>query len=308
MGEGHSITVTAMSRPALFRQMLESLVSNDLADWSVVIRVEPSASSLEFVAITESLLAGIEYDLKVNPHAMGITLNPFLAIEDAFAAGSGLNLYLEEDLIVAPDATALALWFEREHQPHWLCLSLLAGPCGSVGFVSNKRYPDLLFEARTFNSIGFVMRRNEWHAHARRAWLGNQRSRPPEIYANWRYNWGWDWSLYGLVASDPTLRSIQPVLARATHAGRLGGTNVAPDFHDAAFGGLTINDCRDVAYRLVQVEQLPQEVRSHVLLQHEVTTMRMEMEQLALRQVSTDTVDRSTEAEEPESDDDRCIT
>lgn len=97
------------------------------------------------------------------------------------------------------------------------------------------------------------------------------------------------------------------MLARATHAGRLGGTNVSPEFHDAAFGRLTINNRRDVAYRLVEVEQLPQEVRSHVLLQDEVTTMRMEMEQLARRQVSTDTVDRSTEAEEPESDDDRCI-
>ena len=97
------------------------------------------------------------------------------------------------------------------------------------------------------------------------------------------------------------------VLARATHAGRLGGTNVSPEFHDAAFGRLTINNRRDVAYRLVEVEQLPQEVRSHVLLQDEVTTMRMEMEQLARRQLSTDTVDRSTEAEEPESDDDRCI-
>ena len=302
MGDGHSITVTAMSRPALFRRMLESLVSNDLADWRVVIRVEPSASSLEFVAITESLLAGIEYDLKVNPHPMGITLNPFLAIEDAFAAGSGLNLYLEEDLIVAPDATALALWFEREHQPHWLCLSLLAGPCGSVGFVSNERYPDLLFEARTFNSIGFVMRQEEWCAHARRAWLGDRRSQSREIYANWRYNWGWDWSLYGLVAANPTLRSIQPVLARATHAGRLGGTHVSSDFHDAAFGRLAINARRDVDYRLTEVEELPQEVRSHVLLQDELTTMRMELEKLALRQVSTDTVDRSTEAQEHESD------
>ena len=44
-----------------------------------------------------------------------------------------------------------------------------------------------------------------------------------------------------------------------------------------------------------------------MLLQDEVTTMRMEREQLARRQVSTDTVNRSTEAEEPESDDDRCI-
>jgi hypothetical protein len=110
MDHKRSITVTAMRRPELFRQLLESLVANDLAGWQVIIRVEPSERSGEFTAIAEDVLAGIEYDLKVNPRARGIMLNPFLPIEEAFAAGSRLNLHLEEDLLVAPDATALALW------------------------------------------------------------------------------------------------------------------------------------------------------------------------------------------------------
>ena len=208
MDHKRSITVTAMRRPELFRQLLESLVANDLAGWQVIIRVEPSERSGEFAAIAEDVLASIEYDLSVNQRVRGITLNPFLTIEEAFAAGSRLNLYLEEDLLIAPDATALALWYEREHKPTWLCLSLLAGPCGSTGFLSNERHPGLLFAARTFNSIGFVIRREEWYAHARAAWIGDQRRRPREIHANWRYNWGWDWSLYGLVGANPTLRSI----------------------------------------------------------------------------------------------------
>jgi hypothetical protein len=283
MDHKRSITVTAMRRPALFRQLLESLAANDLTGWQVIIRVEPSQRSGEFAAIAEELLQSIAYDLKENPFVRGVTLNPFLAIEDAFANGSRLNVYLEEDFLVAPDATALALWYEREHKPDWFCLSLLGGPCGSTGVLSNERYPELLFAARTFNSMGFVIRREEWHAHARSAWLGEQRRRPRETHANWRYNWGWDWSLYGLVAANPTLRSIQPVLARATHTGRLGGTYGSPEFHDLAFGRLAINARRDVDYRLIEVEQLPQEVRSHVLLQGELTTMRMEMEGLALR-------------------------
>ena len=181
MDHKRSITVTAMRRPELFRQLLESLVANDLAGWQVIIRVEPSERSGEFAAIAEDVLASIEYDLSVNQRVRGITLNPFLTIEEAFAAGSRLNLYLEEDLLVAPDATALALWYEREHKPTWLCLSLLAGPCGSTGFLSNERHPGLLFAARTFNSIGFVIRREEWYAHARAAWIGDQRRRPREF-------------------------------------------------------------------------------------------------------------------------------
>jgi len=277
----HSITITAMNRPHLFRAMLESLVANDLTEWRVVIRVEPGEHAAAFAPIAAELLAGVPYDLKVNDEVQGIALNPFLAVETAFEAGSKLNLYLEEDLLVSPDATALALWYKRNHQAGWLGLSLLAGPCGSAGFLSNEHHPELLFEARTFNSIGFVMRRDEWYAHARAVW----QSRPgisPIIHGNWRLNWGWDWSLYGLVAADPTLRAVQPVLARATHNGRLGGTYASPEFHDAAFGELPLNHRAEVDYRLTKVENLPRDIRSHVVLQDEITGMRMQMEDIAL--------------------------
>ncbi|MGE0686240.1 MAG: hypothetical protein AB7P33_05830 [Dehalococcoidia bacterium] len=282
MKHDRSITVTAMSRPHVFRQMLESLVRNDLDGWSVVIRVEPSERSHEFAPIAAELLAGIDYDLQVNAEVRGITFNPLLTIEEAFADGSGLNLYLEEDLLVSPDATALARWYQREHRPAWLCLNLLAGPCGSAGYLSNREHPDLLFETRTFNSIGFVMRREEWEAHARAAWLSGRPQGRASVHATWRFNWGWDWALYGLLASDTGLRSVQPALARATHNGRDGGTYASPAFHDAAFGKLPLNEQADVAYQLCPMLDLPQDVRAHVFLQDEITTMRMQMEQVAL--------------------------
>jgi hypothetical protein len=284
MKHKRSITITAMSRPQLFRRMLESLITNDLDGWSVLIRVEPTARSPEFVAIAAELLSGVDYDLQVNETILGISLNPYQAIEGAFAAGSELNLYLEEDFLLSPDATALALWYQRQHRRHWLCLSLLAGPCGSAGFLSNAACPELMFEARTFNSIGFVMRREEWQNYARRAWLGGE-PQSPVIHATWRYAWGWDWSLYGLVAAGFGLRTVQPVLARATHNGRDGGTHASPEFHDAAFGQLPLNTQRAVDYRLVDIADLPQDARAHAILQDEITTMRMQMEDVALGHV-----------------------
>jgi hypothetical protein len=281
MKHKRSITITAMSRPQLFRRMLESLITNDLSGWSILIRVEPTARSPDFVAIAAELLAGVDYDLRVNETVLGISMNPYQAIEDAFAAGSQLNLYVEEDFLLSPDATALALWYQRQHRRHWLCLSLLAGPCGSAGLLSNAEHPELLFEARTFNSIGFVMRRAEWQNYARRAWLGAE-PQSPVIHATWRYAWGWDWSLYGLVAAGFGLRTVQPVLARATHNGRDGGTYASPEFHDAAFGKLPVNMQSAIDYRLVAISDLPQDVRAHAVLQDEITTMRMHMEDVAL--------------------------
>ncbi|MGE0229191.1 MAG: hypothetical protein AB7I38_11410 [Dehalococcoidia bacterium] len=281
MDPPRTITVTAMSRPHLFRQMLESLVANDLDGWTVLVRVEPGPRAAEFAPIAAELLRGVDCDLRVNSERRGITVNPFLTLEEAFARGSHLNLYLEEDFLVSPDATRLALWYARQRRDHWLCLSLLAGPCGSAGLLSNPAHPDLLFEARTFNSIGFVLRREEWLHHLRDVWLGRD-GRAGGIHANWRYNWGWDWSVYGLLASNPELRGVQPVLARATHNGREGGIYALPAFHDAAFGGLPINDTPAPAYRVVEVAELPRDVRAHVVLQDELTTMRMQMEQVAV--------------------------
>jgi hypothetical protein len=281
MSARRTISIVAMSRPHLFRRLLESLTANDLDGWKIVVRIEPTDLAPEFEAIAAEALDCVEYDLKVNDRVLGITFNPFQAIEDAFASGATLNLHLEEDFVVSHDVTALAVWYEREYRSNWLCLSLLAGPCGSAGFLSNAAYADLLFEARTFNSIGFAIRREEWFRYARDAWQHDKPPRSRVMHANWRFNWGWDWSLYGLVA-EGDLRTVQPVLGRATHTGREGGTYASPEFHDAAFSGLAINQQRRVSYRLTSIDELPHDVRGHALLQDEITTMRMQMEQVAL--------------------------
>jgi len=161
-----------------------------------------------------------------------------------------------------------------------------------------RRVPELLFEARTFNSIGFVLRREEWLRYVWPVWRGRD-GRAGGIHANWRLNWGWDWSIYGLVASVPGLRSVQPVLARATHNGREGGTYASPEFHDAAFGGLPINERREADYRLLAVADLPHEVRAHVVLQDEITTMRMQMEQVAVGNLAAQTTQLTTALARP---------
>jgi hypothetical protein len=254
----------------------------------VIVRVEPGARAAEFEPIAADLLRGVDYDLRVNSERRGITGNPFLTLEEAFASGSRLNLYLEEDFLVSPDATRLALWYERHRRDHWLCLSLLAGTCGSAGLLSNAAYPELLFEARTFNSIGFVLRREEWLNPVREVWRGLGGG-GGGIHANWRLNWGWDWSVYGLVASYGSMRAVQPVLARATHNGREGGVYALPEFHDAAFGDLPINHIAAPEYRLVEVAELPRDVRAHVVLQDELTTMRLQMEQVAIGNSAAET-------------------
>lgn len=257
-----SITLTGMSRPELFRQTLTCLARNDLAGWDIRIRIEPTEKSGQFVEIADQLLAGRRYGIGVNHRRLGLALNPFIAIEGAFQGGSALNLHLEEDFLLAPDATAMALWYQRNHRPSWLCLSLLAGPCGFTGMLSNPAFPDTLFEARAFNSIGFALRREEWEAHVRDAWPLKP-SKRRENFRGWRYAWGWDWAVYGALLATPGLVAVQPAFARASHNGPLG-ENTKPDFHVRAFGGLPLHEKRIADYRLVDKSELPHELRSHI--------------------------------------------
>jgi hypothetical protein len=265
-----TITVTGKDRPDLFREMLSSLRANDLEGWRVEVAIDGDRV-LEFSEIAKQELNGVDYELTGNRTVLGIRLNPFCLLTKVFSEGSMLNLYLEEDFIVSPDATRLALWYHQNHRPKWACLNMVSGPCGSTGFLSNSFYPDILFESHTFNSLGFVTRRDEWFSVFKPAWMGSDN--PP---VSWRTHWGWDWSIYGLLA-DSDLVAVQPAFARVTHTG-VTGTFSTARYHEKAFGNMEINRAAGIEYRLLDVAELPHPLRSHINLHEESTTRLVDIE------------------------------
>ncbi|MDX6805206.1 hypothetical protein [Terrihabitans rhizophilus] len=266
-----TITITAMHRPHLLWEMLQSLVANELDGWTIHVGVEPSSAAGEIVQICESML-GARADVRVNDRVLGISGNPYEVQRRAFASGSQVNLYLEEDLLVASDATQLALWYAENHRPNWLCLNLLATVCGSTGSLSEPNCPSLLFENRTFNSIGFALRHQEWQRYIEPVWERTLTPRRLKGRADWRVDWGWDWGILALMAEQRQLASVQPVLARATHNGP-EGTYCRTAFHEEAFGGLPMADGRH-EFQLEQVVNLPRSVRSIIGLQQEQLILR----------------------------------
>lgn len=280
-----TITVTCMDRPELFSRMIDSLCANDLSGWEIFVAVEPSAKAQSFVDICRSRFDGSSCHVTVNAEKLGVRKNPYAVLERAFAAGSDFNLYLEEDLLLSPDAVSLALWFLQNHRSDWLLLNLLAGKCGSAGLLSSSRYRSELFEAKVFNSLGFAARRQEWVEHIEPVWLGSElpEGSPPEP-AYWRTHWGWDWSVYGLVAGSPNLKTVQPVFARATHTGAQG-TYMNQTLQDRYFSKLKINTRKTRNFRIVDVDDLPQEVAAHIHLMQEITEMRLQSEAFAIENI-----------------------
>jgi hypothetical protein len=265
-----TIAITAYRRPHLFAAMLKTLVANSLAGWRILVAIETSSVADEIASVAAKLLGGQDFNCVINMVRLGIKNNPFQLIERAFSDGAESILYIEEDLLVSPDVTRLACWFEANHRPEWLCLGLLAGGCASAGFLSNPDYPDLLFAGHTFNSLGFAVGRAEWERYMRNAWM----TEPARVLQfDGALTGGWDWSLFTMLMNNPQLRTLQPVLARATHNGRLEGEHCTPKFHDAAFARLPIfRGAADAPlYRVEALDLLPNVVRSHARLWFEMT-------------------------------------
>lgn len=231
------ITITGYRRPELFKALLETVLTNDLAGWSINIQLEPSDREAAFHAIADELLQGIPHSIVTNDRVLGIRENPYHLLERTFAAGAKLVLYLEEDLLIGQDATRLACWYARNHRPEWMMLSLLSGGCGSAGFISDPRHSNLLFPGKCFNSLGFACRAEEWAAHLRDAWM-------TDLPVNRDFNGepapGWDWAIYHHLIRSPDLYSLQPAAARANHNGRYGGVHCDAAWHDLAFEGLEL--------------------------------------------------------------------
>jgi hypothetical protein len=274
-GAKRTISIIAYQRPALFAQLLHSLVRNDLSGWRVEIQLEPSEHVATFRGIASSLLGRHDHAIRVNEAHLGIDRNSFTLLERLFAQGSQLNIYLEEDLVVAPDICALALWYWRNHRPHWFCLSLMSGFCGSAGFLSDMSHPDVIFEARAFNSLGFIQRRQEWKRLAAPRWM---KSPDQLITIDRRSVGGWDWSIAAMLAMEPSVRALHPVAARARHTGREGGVHCSPEFHDLAFARLPVSGTTGpLAYRLVECGDLPSPARGHAIIMDELVRAQLAM-------------------------------
>ncbi|MGC1586821.1 MAG: hypothetical protein WA791_14170, partial [Rhodomicrobium sp.] len=258
-----AITITGWQRPQLFLMLLESLAANDLDGWEVLIQLEPSEFVDEYRAAAAEKLSEVLVSITVNHERLGIRNNPYSLLSRAFDDHTDFVLYLEEDLLLAADATALAQWYAENHRCEWMCLSLLSGGCGSKGFISDRAYPQVLFTGKSFNSLGFAVRRGEWERHLRPAWQSDL----PMYTCKGGEARGWDWSVYLHLITTPGLCTLQPAAARATHTGR-HGVYCRPEFHDAAFKGLDLAEglAADRSYSVLPAESMPAALRRQASL------------------------------------------
>lgn len=236
-----TVTIPAAFRPHYLAQVLASLRRNDCSGYELFVAVEPTPQVDETLRLLEAV-DWMPVQVVRNPVLLGVRSNPYQLMQRAFEAGSILNVFLEEDVVIAPDAVRMANWYvETQGDQEWLCLNFL-----NYRSMGSNRDPLALFSSSGFNGLGLCIMRRAWEDWFSQEWFNEERV--ARIYPG-RY--GWDWSL-GAVVAELKLRTLTPLLSRANHIGREGGVHCSPEYHDRTFGNLAVNaDACPGAYKIL---------------------------------------------------------
>ena len=186
-----------------------------------------------------------------------------------------MNIYLEEDFLVAPDLTNLASWYAENNHASEMCLNLVAGGCLSRCLLSYDERPEVLVETRQFNSLGFVATAQQWRQHFEPNWFR-------VFWGMFAHNgWhlsGWDCSMYAHLMTTPSLRVMQPLSARVVHNGREKGENCGEQFHDETFSGMYLYSGKSGELQYQKCDdwqELPQAIRAHLYLWKEIVDQQL---------------------------------
>ena len=208
-------TLTTHDRPEYLSRVLDSIDKNNLTSVEIHVGAEPGCP--KNISLLEQ--HGIR-KIHVNKTKLGVRENPFSVLSQVFDEGADYNIYLEEDVVLAPDAFALARWYTQLASFDGFLCGLL------LNYSSDPTRPSDIDSGNQFNALGFVLSKFQWNNYFKPAWHTDPR--------------GWDWSITsGPIAAGHI--SLVPALARSNHSGAIG-TYCRPDFQEKTFDHLPISD------------------------------------------------------------------
>ena len=205
------MTMTACSRPNYLAETLESLAANQhLDNFTLHFGVEPVNQEVLQIC---SGVRFMDTDVHVNETRLGVRENPHQLLKRTFDLGYEGVLYLEDDVILSPDAVELALHYansEEAERHRCLCLYNTSSLSRSEPAVVEVNQ-----SIRRFAPLGFFATSKHWREFFRMIWNTSKE--------------GWDFSV---AESGDANRVVVPKVSRSHHIGRFGGTHYAPAAND----------------------------------------------------------------------------
>lgn len=208
----YAAAMTSFNRPGYMREVLYTLANNaGLDEYTLHFGLEPVNPDVIATAHAVQFMPTV---INVNPKSLGVTNNPYTMLQRVFTTTNVPGvLYLEDDVILAPDAVRLATWyFQHPERNKYLCLNLY-NPDSKA-----DANPEELIGSSGFNALGVAITREQWFRYFQPGWHANPA--------------GWDWSIIDIAKTVPCL---MPKISRSHHIGREGGTYYDASRHDAIY-------------------------------------------------------------------------
>jgi len=231
------MTMTACSRPGYLVETLDSLAANqNLDQFTLHFGVEPVSQEVLDICRAVDFM---DTHIHVNSERLGVRENPYQLLKRTFAAGYEGVLYLEDDVVLSPDAVDLVLHYANspEAERHrCLCLYNMKSLRGA-----DPTTIEVNRAASNFAPLGFFASASAWYDFFDPMWHASSK--------------GWDYSITG---SDPKNLIALPSLSRSHHIGRFGGTYYAPAQHDPVYeNNAHHQDEKPSEYRFTSEEPKP---------------------------------------------------
>ena len=213
-----TITLTVYNRPEYTSKVLESLQTNNTIGYKLLIAAEPGCD--QTIKVCQKI-DFMPFELVLNPFCRGVNCNNKHIYDLVFDRGSELNVAIEDDTPLSPDALDLVEWFHSlPNRDDYLLLNLFNGS-------KSTDRPLELFEYDAFCPWGFCFSRQAYENRIKPYWMCDAR--------------GWDWSICEVMRNNG-LKSLSPFLSRTQNIGKYGGVYCTPDYYEHCFSGHVSSD------------------------------------------------------------------
>jgi len=205
-----TITLVCKDRPDYTQKVLNTLKEQNkkLNDYKLYINIDSGCK--EVVDICKKI-DFIETDIKIFKSGESnirkrIDLNTYDVMERTFNDGSDFNLYLEDDVIMSPDALDIMNWYIEQNLTDIATLCL----CN----LWDRTNPDenLIYGVRCFCGWGFITNKLQFEKYFKPAWL----TKP-----------SWDKAVANHIRTFEKVYNLVPQLSRTSNIGEKGTDNGA---------------------------------------------------------------------------------
>lgn len=206
-----TITIAAYNRPKNLIMLLQSLKNQlvPLDDYRLFVRIDRGGEHFECIREIANSIDFIETRVGYPSRNEGINLNTYEAMRFAYERyGADYNVYLEDDLILSPDAFNLVEWYIAHSRELRAEVADIGAFCLCNLQSRSPKGADEVFLSRALIGWGFVMSLRQWEIYAEPVWLEGHSM--------------WDNRMAEHIRSFSGVYNAFPTLSRVSNTGRVG--------------------------------------------------------------------------------------